>query len=129
MAMKRKSRLRNVTILLPIIPVCLFLLWVFAHGEFYCFFYPAIDTVYAPGYSEAGFAQIAPGMSIKEVEQTLGSPMHTLTNKDGLVRWCYTGDGKCIARGWKLADFAWLGREIIFRENKVAEIVKLVYND
>ena len=101
-----------------------FLFWVYSHSESYCFFYPSIDTYYAPGYSEDAFGHVTTGMTHQSVQRLLGSPLHSHTNKDASVRWCYTGDGKSI---W--GDWAWFGREVIFRENHVVEVQKIVYND
>ena len=107
-----------------LLPVCAFL-WIWSHTESHCFLYPGIDTHYAPGYSESAFSQVSTGMTIQAVEKLLGSPLHSHTDKDGRLRWCYTGDGKCS--GW--ADFAWLGREIFFRDDRVVEVFKHVYYD
>src|SRR5688572_20091072 len=42
--------------------------------EAYCFFYPGIDTRYAPGYSEAAFDKVTNGMTQQAVRQLLGTP-------------------------------------------------------
>lgn len=101
-----------------------FLLWLYGHLEAYCFFYPGIDTRYASSYSESAFNQINTGMTVEAVEALVGRPLHSHTNRDGSTRWCYTGDGKCM---W--GDFAWLGREVFFRSNRVVAVEKIIYYD
>ena len=105
--------------------ICLpVVLWIYGHLEAYCVFYPGIDTYYAAGYSEVAFDQVSTGMTAQAVEALLGKPLHSHTNKEDSVRWCYTGDGKCF---W--GDFAWLGRELIFRTNRVATVERIIYYD
>jgi outer membrane protein assembly factor BamE (lipoprotein component of BamABCDE complex) len=111
-------------ILAVVLGIGLVFFWGYSHTESYCFFYPSIDTHYAPGYSEAAFDQITTGMTSQAVLKLLGSPLHSDTNKDASVRWCYTSDGKAI-----YGDWAWFGREIIFQDNKVAVVEKILYND
>jgi hypothetical protein len=110
-------------------PLILVLLWGYCHLECYCIFYPGIDTRYASGFSESAFSLVTTGMTSEVVQQQLGAPLHSDTNQDGSIRWCYTDDGKCIVGGWKLADFAWLGREITFRDGRVVQVYKHVYED
>ena len=96
----------------------------YSQMEAYCFFYPSIDTQYAPGFSEPGFSQVSTGMTAQTVQQKLGAPLHTYKASDGTEWWSYTSDGKC-----KWGDWAWLGRQIIFRDGMVIEVVKRVYYD
>ncbi|MEP6662367.1 MAG: hypothetical protein ABJC04_01775 [Verrucomicrobiota bacterium] len=110
-------------------PLLLFLFWDYCHMECYCFFYPGIDTRYAPDYSETTFDSVVTGMAAADVQQKLGAPLYTFTNQDGALHWGYTSDGKCILGNWCFADFAWLGREIIFRDNKVIQVYKHIYYD
>jgi outer membrane protein assembly factor BamE (lipoprotein component of BamABCDE complex) len=91
--------------------------------ERYCVLYPGIDTCYAPAFSERKFAQVLIGMSKEEVIRLLGEPYHKSVGRDS-VRWFYTQDGKCF---W--ADWAWLGREIVFKEERVAERISRIYHD
>ena len=115
--------------------VLAYLFWCWAHTESYCFFYPGIDTCYAPGFSESAFSSITNGMTAEVVEQRLGAPLYSFTNKYNLpnevdtIRWLYTVDGKCVIGGWRWADFAWLGREITFRDGRVVEVLRHVYHD
>ena len=47
------------------VPVLLVAYWAvafFSHIELYWPFNPSIDTCYAPGYTDGGFARIQPGM-------------------------------------------------------------------
>lgn len=99
-----------------------FLGW--ANIESYCFFYPGIDTYYAPGYSEDAFSQVTPGMTTHAVEQLLGRPLHAYSDVDGSTTWAYTEDGK----SWYF-DFAWLSREIYFRDGRVVEVAATVYHN
>jgi outer membrane protein assembly factor BamE (lipoprotein component of BamABCDE complex) len=74
--------------------------WGYAHSESYCFFYPAIDTQYAPGFSEQAFAQIKVGMTEAEVRQKLGAPLTIGQNAGSdLSHFYYTLDGKCTWGG------------------------------
>ena len=106
------------------VAVAVFVFWIYSHSESYCFLYPSIDTYYAPRYSEHAFGQVTTGMTFQAVEKLLGSPLHGHTNKDASVRWCYTGDGKSV---W--GDWAWFGREVIFRDDCVVELQRVTYND
>lgn len=91
--------------------------------ESYCYVYPSIDTRYAPGYSERNFAEVRAGMSMDEVITLLGEPYHRGAGRNS-VRWSYTQDGKCC---W--ADWAWLGREIVFKDGRVIERISRIYYD
>ncbi len=106
------------------LPLGFMLLWAYPYSESYCFFYPSIDTYYAPRYTDAAFDQVTTGMTSHAVQNLLGSPLHSHTNKDASVRWCYTSDGKAI-----YGDWAWFGREIIFQGDSVAKVEKILYND
>lgn len=78
-------------------------LWVGVEGYFAP--YPAIDTRFAPGYSEAGFRSIQVGMTKAEVLQRVGAPFNAVQDQG----WMYSQDGAC---GWW--DFAWLMRGVNF---------------
>jgi outer membrane protein assembly factor BamE (lipoprotein component of BamABCDE complex) len=91
--------------------------------ESYCYVYPSIDTRYASGFSESKFAEVRAGMSMNEVITLLGEPYHRGGGRNS-VRWSYTQDGKCF---W--ADWAWLGREIVFMDVLVVERLSRVYYD
>lgn len=91
--------------------------------ERYCPLYPSIDTRYADGFSESQFARIQVGMSEVEVARLLGAPLERTTGRQA-TRWQYTQDGKC---SW--ADWAWLGREVVFVDGRVAEKVARIYYD
>src|SRR4051794_22113378 len=99
--------------------VAAILFWCYAHLEAYCFFYPGIDTQYAPGFSESAFSQVTTGMTAQAVRQLLGSPLNVQSWKDGREVWAYTLDGKC-----KWGDWAWLGRTVKFRNGAVTVIEK-----
>ncbi|HEX2851755.1 MAG TPA: outer membrane protein assembly factor BamE [Opitutaceae bacterium] len=91
--------------------------------ERYCLLYPGIDTRYAPAFSETAFARIKVGMTREEVTALLGPPLHSSARGTGL-RWDYTQDGKCV---W--ADWAWLGRSVVFKEERVVEKISCVWYD
>lgn len=118
-------------VLLSLIPLGLvaagYLFWCYAHTESYCFFYPSIDTQFAPGFSEQAFSQVATGMTMQAVQQKLGSPLYVqqyVENSNKGELWFYTLDAKC-----KWGDWAWLCRQIDFREGKVVEVIKRVSYD
>jgi outer membrane protein assembly factor BamE (lipoprotein component of BamABCDE complex) len=94
--------------------------YLFVGLESYCVIYPSIDTRYAPGFSEPKFAQVKIGMTREEVLKLLGPPLGATSSN----RWSYTQDGKC-----RWADWAWLGREVIFRDDHVVEKVARVWYD
>jgi outer membrane protein assembly factor BamE (lipoprotein component of BamABCDE complex) len=98
--------------------------WAYTHSESYCFLYPSIDTRYAPGYSESAFSQVSRGMTDEAVERLIGKPLATTKRSDGAMRWLYTEDGKAL-----FGDWAWLGREVVFREGKVIEVLRSIYYD
>lgn len=105
--------------------VCLiaFGLYTFSGFESYCYVYPSIDTRYASGFSERKFAEIRAGMSMDEVTTLLGEPCHKGLGRN-FVRWSYSQDGGCF---W--ADWAWLGREIVFKDGRVVERISRIYYD
>lgn len=122
------KRLLLIWFSIALVPAA-FVFWCWAHTESYCFFYPGIDTRYASGYSESAFSLVSTGMTAQVVTQKLGVPLYTYTNRDDTICWGYTDDGKCVVGGWRWADFAWLGREIIFRDGIVARVDKHVHYD
>lgn len=92
--------------------VCLAALF-WAGPEGYFILYPAIDTRFAPGYSEANFRKVQPGMSKDEVLQLLGQPFNDVAHQ----AWIYSEDG-----AFPFWDFAWLARGINFdSEGRVIE--------
>ena len=109
---------------LAVISVIAFLLWGMAHAELYCPFYPSIDTVYAPSYTEEGFNRITAGMTEREVVAILGEPLENQKENSETLRSFYTLDGKCW---W--GDFAWLGQAVFFSNGKVIRTEKIIYYD
>lgn len=78
-----------------------------AHAELYFPPDPAIDTVFAPGYSDAQFDVVTTGMTRAEVVRLLGQPLETFPVtqawypflKVGAVEgWAFSHDGACITR-------------------------------
>lgn len=101
-----------------------YVFWVYSCMEAYCFFYPSIDTHYAPGFSETAFSQVTTGMTAEAVQQKLGLPLRKHSGNDGRESWAYTLDGKC-----KWGDWAWLGRYVVFKDGQVVEVVNRVFYD
>jgi outer membrane protein assembly factor BamE (lipoprotein component of BamABCDE complex) len=117
----------NKSSLIPIIGILSFValvLFGYAHSESYCFLYPNIDTRYAPGYTESGFNQITPGMTAQTVEQLIGRPFNIGMGADGTEYWFYSQDGNAL-----FGDWAWLGREVIVREQRVVAVAQRVFHD
>jgi hypothetical protein len=100
------------------------IIWGYGRLEVYCYFYPAIDTKFSPGFSEKAFDRISQGMSPSEVRSNLGQPLLVFTNKSNLEEWLFTDDGKC---SW--GDFAWLWRSIVFSNQSVISITREVRYD
>lgn len=82
---------------------------MFFMTENYFFLAPAIDTRFAPGYSEQAFQAIQPGMTQAQVIELLGPPLNANPLRD--QSWSYSEDG-----AFGLWDFAWLGRSVSFDE-------------
>ena len=104
--------------------ILLVVAWAYCHSESYCIFWPSIDTVYAPGYSEEDFGKIDIGMTMDEVDSIMCVPLDVYTYQDGKVHVFYTADGKC-----RFGDFAWLGRSLILSNNQVIAIQSRIYYD
>lgn len=82
--------------------------------EGYFYLYPAIDTRYAPQYSEAQFQTIQVGMTKEEVLARLGPSLNKMEDQG----WMYSEDN--AFRYW---DFAWLVRAVNFdSEGRVIEV-------
>ena len=118
-----KNRKRTLAVAFGSGGVLAFALYASFGFESYCYIYPSIDTRYAHGFSEQKFAQVRTGMSMEDVVSLLGEPYHNSPGRN-YVRWSYTQDGKC---SW--ADWAWLGREVIFQDGRVVERISRVYYD
>ena len=109
-----------------VVPVLLVAYWVvtcFSHWELYWPFNPSIDTCYAPGYTDGGFARIQPGMAEAEVVAVLGEPLYKRERGDGEY-WSYTADGKST-----FGDFAWLWRCVVFTNGVVKCRIAQVCHD
>lgn len=100
--------------------------------ESYCVIWPSIDTRYAPDFSERRFARVEVGMTREQVVGLIGQPLgtgryysgHPAYKTAGDEVWTYTGDG---AAWW--GDWAWLSRQVIFRDGRVAQTVYWTYYD
>ena len=93
-------------------------------GERRSLLWPGIDTHYAPGYSEQAFSTIKPGMTRAQVDALMTRPLAITQVSPDTVRYHYTSDGKCP---W--GDFAWKGREVLFKNGVVVEIYRDWYHD
>ncbi len=122
--LKRLFRCNKRALLVVVILYVLFGLWGYCQLEAYCVLFPSIDTVYAEGYSEEGFAQLRHGMAADEVRQLVGEPLGVTSREDGSEEWSYSHDGRC----W-FGDFAWLDRSLVLREGQVRSIEKRIYYD
>lgn len=102
--------------------------------EGYCVVWPAIGTRFTADYSERGFDRIQPGMTPSQVTALIGHPLgvghhgcappgHALWRRGDLA-WSYSSDSS--ARG---GDWAWLSREVVFRDDRVVQTVRWVYHD
>ena len=103
--------------------------------ESYCVLWPSIDTVYAPGFTDAGFERVQVGMTREDVRAQIGEPLdkdfrsvnrlrHPGYQARGDEVWTYTRDGGCP---W--SDWAWLSREVLFSNGRVVQRVYWTYYD
>lgn len=113
------------------VAIAAFVVWlrtIWPAFECYCPWNPAIDTRFAPGFSEEAFSAVRPGMAEAEVVALLGEPFYKQDVHDGdgnaYDLWYYTADGKC-----EHGDYAWLGREIAIRDGVVLYAGRLVHYD
>jgi hypothetical protein len=101
--------------------------------EGYCIVWPGIGTHFARDFSHLGFERIKPGMSEQQVIDLIGRPI--------------TRDDYCSPSGWPLlqrgdkvwsysmdssqfgGDWAWLSRQVVFRDGRVAQTVKWTFHD
>lgn len=102
--------------------------------EGYCEIWPGIGTRFTADYSERAFDRIQPGMTSAQVLALIGPPMHIGRGgcappghalwRRGDVSWAYSQDTS--DRG---GDWAWLSREVVFRDERVVQTVRWVYHD
>ncbi len=103
-------------------------------SEGYCLVWPGIGTAFAPGFSHRGFARIKPGMTTTEVAALIGEPLGQTygrgspagwaTFRAGDVTWGYSHDSSKLGGDW-----AWLAREVVFRDGRVTQTVRWTYYD
>lgn len=118
---------KTLLIIISLMPIVIGLFWFWSQQETYCFFYPGIDTYYSSRFSEESFNNIKIGMSIKEVNDMLGEPLRSNTKKSSaseMIYNYYTSDGKC-----SFGDFAWLWRQVNFKDGFVTECIKYTQHD
>lgn len=100
-----------------------------------CWFWPGIGTRFAPGYSAWGFESVRPGMTKAEVERLIGTPLGAGYSgmappqakplwRPGDETWTYSSDSSALGGDW-----AWLLREVIFRNGVVVQRVYWTYHD
>jgi len=70
-----------------------------------------VETVYAPGYNEARFQRIRPGMNATEVDALVGVPLKKIPWGDGKVCWWYSMGATSTSNHWR--------RWIIIENDKV----------
>ena len=102
--------------------------------EGYCIAWPGIGTHFSRSYSHLGFARIQTGMTKDDVLAVLGPPLSSGTGRPapsgwpqwrtGDLTWTYSRDSS--ARG---GDWAWLSREVVFRDGVVVQKLKWTYHD
>jgi hypothetical protein len=103
-------------------------------SEGYCVAWPGIGTRFASGFSHLGFARIEAGMTKDQVIRLIGEPLASGYSRPapwaasqwrpGDLTWTYSIDSS--ARG---GDWAWLSREVVFRDGVVVQKVKWTYYD
>jgi hypothetical protein len=104
-------------------------------SEGYCIAWPGIGTHFASGFSHLGFARVQPGMTQQQVRTLLGRPLTRGFNerpapsgwelwRPGDETWSYSMDSSALGGDW-----AWLSREIVFRNGVVVQKVKWTFYD
>ena len=121
-----RTKLKQAT--LAFMALILTLLLLHSNFEAFCFIYPGIYTRYAPGYSDQAWGQVSTGMTVQAIQQLLGEPLN-IQRKERSEIWSYTLDGKCGWRGRKLADYAWLCRQVQIDEGRVARVESSIRYD
>jgi hypothetical protein len=138
--MRSRPRLRTKSAFSPVVwVVCLS--FIFLSGQLllsgmcegYCIVWPGIGTRFTRDFSHWGFARIKPGMTGEQVKALIGEPMGVgygcapsgwPLRKPLDITWGYSSDSS--ARG---GDWAWLSREVVFRDGRVVQTVKWTYYD
>ena len=105
-------------------------------SEGYCIVWPSIGTRFAPGYSARGFERVRPGMTKTEVMRLIGPGFRQGIRwrrapgwdqaewQPGDESWSYSSDSSALGGDW-----AWLHREVVFRDGVVARKVRWVFYD
>jgi hypothetical protein len=138
---KRKERSRDsflmVVVAAGVVTVLAFGQVVFSGmTEGYCMVWPSIGTEYAPGYSASGFAKVQPGMTREKVVSLIGEPLQkgrggVGPSESGNVAphrndevWHYSNDSSALGGDW-----AWLSRNVAFRDGVVLQTASWTYHD
>jgi len=111
----RKKISRRPTFFLGCFVVGVFI-YLYTQSELRFIFYPEIDTIFAPGFSQQKFSQIEAGMTKQEILDILGEPLNIMGEHPALVCWQYSTDGKL----WPYADFSYFLYQVCFQNNLVA---------
>lgn len=102
----------------------LFIFYSF-HGEDICWFWPEIDTVFAPHFSKGKFDEIQTGMCPQDVIGLIGNPISVAYRGAQREEWGYSHDG---ALG-RFGDKAWFYYGVLFIDGVVADKMVKVYYD
>src|SRR6185437_10015119 len=78
------------------------------------------DTRYAPAYSEGRFWSLHPGMTMPDVEKTLGPPLEKIEYDRGNAVWWYSESPRGL-------DY-WM-RAVVFRGGKTVRLIDGFYLD
>lgn len=103
-------------------------------SEGYCIVWPGIGTRFTSDFTHSGFARVKPGMTPEQVVELIGQPLGTSRSgcapsgwpayKTGDLTWGYSQDSSRLGGDW-----AWLAREVVFREGRVVQTVRWTYHD
>ena len=133
---RRRAPDPTLAIIIVVVVACVVLggqLVMSGMSEGYCMVWPSIGTRYATAYSDRSFSRVEPGMTREQAVAILGSPLSTGSRpapsgmtqwQRGDETWQYAQDSS--ARG---GDWAWLSREVVFRDGIVVQKVRWIYYD
>ncbi|MDR1287683.1 MAG: hypothetical protein LBK08_08765 [Treponema sp.] len=105
---------KNIFMLLfPLKYIILFIFLFFAGGfETLCVWNPLIDTEYSDTFNVYNIDKIEKGMTEEHIRAVIGEPLYTNIDKEGIMHFTYTNDGKC-----NFDDYAWFDLQLEFKDN------------